>query len=325
MRSAPLALGFVVLWSSGFVGASLAAGVAPPATVLAWRYVVTAAILIGALLVRRTVRAARTASADGTGSQRPTPGALSRRELGQQVILGLLAHGVYLAAVYAAVGAGVSAGMAALVAALQPMLVVAAGALLWGDPVGGRTLLGLGVGLLAVALTVGAPGAGAGAAALLPVVGLAALSGVALLERRWQPGTDDLTGLTVQASVAAAGFAVWASATGAWGAVTSVDAFLPPLAWQVLLSGLGGYTAFVLSLRRLGASATSTLLYLTPPVTPLWAWAMLAERPAPGELLGLVLGAVAVALVLGASTGTVRARPAGRGREAGVCAREARA
>lgn len=44
---AALAVGFVVLWSSGFVGAELSSRVAVITTALTWRFVVSAVLLAG--------------------------------------------------------------------------------------------------------------------------------------------------------------------------------------------------------------------------------------------------------------------------------------
>lgn len=276
MRNLPWAVGFVVLWSSGFVGAVLA-GESSTSGVLAWRYIVTAALL---LVLAGT-------------SRRPRP---SVREVGRQGVLGFLAHVVFLGGVFAAADAKVDAGTTALVCAAQPMLVAAAGRLWWGDHLGLIRLCGLGLGVVAVAITVGGGGTWS-TASLLPVVSVIGLSAAALLQRRWPSETDVLQALAVQAAVAALAFAGFAAASGTLATPVTVD-FIGALAWLVTLSGIGGYACFLVCLQRLGASTTSTLLYLTPPVTTLWGWAMFAESPTSAQLIGLGLGALAVVLTL---------------------------
>lgn len=54
-------------------------------------------------------------------------------------------------------------------------------------------------------------------------------------------------------------------------------AFLAAIAWFVGLSTFGGYGLYWLCLRRGTATRIASLLYLTPPVTMLWAWAMFDE------------------------------------------------
>lgn len=278
MRAVVVGAGFVVLWSSGFVGASLAAEVGTASAMLAWRYLVTALLLV--VMVRSRLRS------------------LSAREVGEQAVLGLLAHLVFLGGVFGAAGAGVTAGTTALVAALQPMLVAAAGRVFWGDRIASRQVVGLGLGLVAVGLTVGGADAHAGIAVVLPVCSVLGLSGAALLERRWQPTTDVTVSLAIQVAVSAVVFTGYAVTAGTLTQLTPTPQFLAALGWLVVLSGLGGYATFIHSLRRFGASLTSMLLYLTPPVTTFWAWAMFGDAPTAVQLGGLTLGALAVALAI---------------------------
>lgn len=276
---------FVICWSSGFVATGLLAENIPPAGLLAWRYLLTAALLIGAVAVLRRPR-------------------IGRGALGQQAVLGLLGHVVFLGGVFGGAALGVGAGTSALVCALQPMLVVVAGRLLWRDRVRWVQVLGLLVGLLAVLLAVGGTGGSAGLAVLLPVASLLGLSAHAVLERRWAPEVDLLTALATQVSTAAVVFCVVAIASGTF--LLPVDTSVgTALAWLVVLSGLGGYGAYTVCLRCLGASRTSVLLYLTPPVTTLWAWAMFGQEPSMWQIVALCLGAVGVALALH----EVRSRP----------------
>ncbi|MGW4478027.1 DMT family transporter [Rhodococcus triatomae] len=267
---------FVALWSSGFVGAVLAEPAGSVAGVLAWRYLVTAALLIGLVLA--------------TGRRRR----IGARTIAQQATLAVLAHVVFLGGVFGASAAGVDAGTVALVCALQPMLVMIGGRVGWGDRLLLRQAVGLALGVVAVGISAGFSGNG-GPAIVLPVASVIGLSAAALLERRWQPPVDVVTSLSIQVVCAALVFTVFATATGSLGIALSVGT-VGALAWLVGLSGLGGYLTFLACLRRLGGSATSLLLYLTPPVTMIWAWIMFAQRPTIVGWAGLALGAVGVLL-----------------------------
>ncbi|GAA1480723.1 EamA family transporter [Gordonia sinesedis] len=277
MRTTVWAAAFVVCWSSGFVGAVLARPAGDVAGLLAWRYLVTAAVLVVLLAALR-------------------PRRVGGREVLRHCVLGVLAHVVFLGGVFGAAEYGVDAGTVALVCAIQPMLVTVLGRVWWGDRVRLRQVVGLAVGLAAVAITVGGGVGGAGIALLLPVASLCGLSAAALLERRWASPTDDvLTALTVQVIVAAGVFTLVALVRGEI-AIGVTPTVLGAITWLVLLSGLGGYASFLMCLRRLGSTTTSLLLYLTPPVTTLWAWMMFSDTPSPAQWLGLVVGAAAVGL-----------------------------
>ena len=98
-----LEAGLVLAWSSGFIGARLAADTPSVFLVLFWRFVV-----VGALLAPLAWRA--------------QPGL---RSLGLQALLGTLAMFGYLALGVGAIDLGVPAGTAALISALQPLATAA--------------------------------------------------------------------------------------------------------------------------------------------------------------------------------------------------------
>ncbi|HMT49239.1 DMT family transporter [uncultured Dietzia sp.] len=294
MTRTSVAVGFVLLWSCGFVGAAWGTAAAEPAALLAWRYVITAGLL---LAVTPLIRAR-----------------FGRRDLGRQCVLGLTAHVVFLGGLFAAAASGVGAGTTALVCSAQPLLVAAAGAAFWGDRLTPRQWTGVGLGLGAVAICVGGV-SDLGPALALPVISLLGLTCSALLERRWTPRVDVVTALTIQVGVAAIVFVTAALLTSGM-TVEPTPRLAASLAWLVIPAGLGGYGAYLLALRHLGATHTSMLLYLTPPVAAIWAWAMLGDRIGAPQLIAMVLGIVAVLLTVSAGRNdhTEPSRPEQSGR-----------
>jgi drug/metabolite transporter (DMT)-like permease len=285
----------VVMWSSGFVGARLGTQEAAADTLLAWRYVVVA-VLVGVLVAVRRPR-------------------FGRGELTRQVVFGLLCQVGYLTGVVAGVGLGVPAGTAALIAVLQPMVVGTLAGPVLGEPVRARQWLGLGVGLAGVAVVVfddlGAGGPPLGY--LLVFGGMLSLSAGTLLERRWQLPTPLADSFAVHCLVAAVAFVVAAGVAGRLTPPMTVD-FWFAVAWVVVLSTFGGYGCYLLTLRRLGATGVSTLLYLTPPTTMVWAFLMFDERIGWLSLAGTLACAGSVWLVL--SRRGDDARSEGRGQAA---------
>lgn len=273
---AALAAALVVLWSSGFVGAQLGTESAGATTLLAWRFVCAAAVLGLVSAVRRP--------------------RIPRGALWRHAVLGLLIQAAYLEGVVTGIELGVPAGTAALIAATQPLLVAAVGP----DRTSGRQRWGLGVGLAGVGLVVAGdlgPGTAPWWAFLLPAAGTAALAAGTLLERRWRPAAAPIDGFTVQTVAAAGAVLVLGAMTGQLRPPAD-PTFWWAVAWTVVLSSFGGYGTYLLVLRRSGAMRASTLLYLTPPVTALWAWAMFGQAPGPLALPGAVGTAVGAALVL---------------------------
>lgn len=270
----------VVMWSSGFIGAELGTRFAPSDTLLGWRYVAAAVVVC-------TWAAARGVRPD-------------LRTWPRLALVGLLCQCLYLGGVVTGVGIGVPPGTAALVAALQPLLVAVVAARLLGETTSVRQRVGLVLGVVGVALVV-ASDLGSGAARplayALVVGGMLSLSAGTLLERRLALPVSLLESLTVQTLTAAVFFMT----------VATLDGHVQPpgdprfwwsVLWVVALSTFGGYGSYMLVLRRSGATRVSTLLFLTPPTTALWAFLMFGTRPGLLALPGAAVCAVAVWLVV---------------------------
>src|SRR3984957_13517275 len=115
---------FVLLWSSGFIGAKFGLAYAEPLTYLALR-------MLGVLVVLGIVVALT----------RPKwPNAAGFRH---SVTTGLMVHGLYLGGVFVAIGHGLPAGLAAVVVSLQALLTSTIANRWLGDRVGGRQWLRL--------------------------------------------------------------------------------------------------------------------------------------------------------------------------------------
>ncbi len=285
--SAPLLSAlFVLLWSAGFIGSKLGTAEAPFDTVLLWRSLLLAALLSPWLLAARRGHDAR--------------------DLGRQVVVGLLSQGVYLVTVYAAIGLGVSTGTTALIDGVQPLVVAALAGPLLGATLVARQALGLVLGLLGVVVVTGADLASPATAApwwgyLLPPLGMAALVAATFLQRRATRRTPPLQALAVHSAATAALALLLA---GAHGHVVppATQAFWLAMAWMVVLATLGGYGLYWVLLERRGVTQVNALLFLVPPVTTVWGAAWFGEPLGPVTVLGLGLALLAVRLSRGAST-----------------------
>jgi drug/metabolite transporter (DMT)-like permease len=295
-RLAPALL--VVLWSSGFVGATFAAPVAPATTTLLWRYVAAAPLLLVVVLVLRR--------------------RYGVRYLRREAALGVLGQAGYLYGVFRAVEAGLPAGTAALLASLQPALVAVVLSR-FGQGGGRRRTVGLAVGFAGVALAVGPDAvAGTGAeGALWALAGMLSLSAAAVLGDLWpapEEKHDVLDSLTVQGAVALAFFAVVAFASGQ-AAPPADPSFWLAVAWLVGLAFLGGYGMYLYVQRTRGPVAVSTWLYLTPAVSAAWAWAMFGERLPLLTVAGFAISLVGVLVTRPSRAGSEPAKDTSGSRE----------
>lgn len=272
---------FVALWSSGFIGVELATGHATSLTVLNWRFLVLA--VPSALWLAHRFRR------------------LAARDVATHAAIGLLAQVGYLYGVAAALELEVSPGTAALIASLQPAVTAAAAFLVLGERVGAVQIGGLAIGFAGVAMVVSADRSGSHAALwafALPVGAMLSLVAGTILERRIRPKSlGPLDALAVQFLTAAAVFAAISAPSGHF-APTMTAGFWAAMAWVTALAGLGGYGTYWMVVRRNGATAAATLLYLTPPTVMLWAWAMFGDKVTIWTWSGLAVTGLGVTMTL---------------------------
>ena len=74
--------------------------------------------------------------------------------------------------------------------------------------------------------------------------------------------------------------------------------FIGAMAWSVLGLTLGGSSLLYMLIQRGAATTVTSLMYLVPPCTALFAWALFGEALTTSVLLGLALAAGGVALVV---------------------------
>jgi drug/metabolite transporter (DMT)-like permease len=218
----------------------------------------------------------------------------------RQTVLGVLCQVAYLVPVFEGVHRGVEGGTTALIAALQPLVVATVAGRLLGEHstplmwVG--TLLGFGGVAVVVSGDLGTHGAPLWVFAL-PAGGMLSLAAGTVLTRRIRPPETVLQSLTMQAIVTAILVMAAAGVTGHAAPPVDADAWLAIL-WLLLFASLGAYSLYTYVTRTHGATVVSTLLYLTPPTTMLWAYLMFGEPVNGAGFLGLAISGVGVSLVL---------------------------
>ena len=263
---------FVVLWSTGFIGARLGLPHIEPLTFLLLRYLV----VIGSMVVLALAFRA------------PWPQTPSAwLHIG---IAGLLLHGVYLGGVFIAISWGLPAGVASLVVGVQPLLTAVGAGWLLGETVLRRQWLGLLLGLAGVALVVvNKIGGTFGVAALLPAV--AALIGITagtLYQKRFCPSFDWRTGSVAQVVPTAivTGLLAWCLETGK---IDWTGELVFALGWLVLVLSLGAVSLLNWLIRHSNAVNIASLFYLVPPCTAVFAWLLFGETFTGLALVGMVL------------------------------------
>lgn len=272
----------MLTWSSGFVGARFSIDYAPALLVVFWRSVVVSLFLLP--FVYKQLRT--------------TPFLILLKNAGT----GLLAMAGYMTGVTQGIALGVPAGLVALCADLLPLGMALLAAVFLGEQLARQVWLGLIVGLAGV-IWVMQSVLGLGNAPLwaygLPVAGMLSLAVATLWQKRI--GSSQSMGLIpnlwLQCFVSSFAFAAIQGSQGSLAPICNMGFALSVL-WTVTLSTFGGYGLYWVCLRRSSPTRVASVLYLSPPITLVWAWAMFDEPLSWQMASGMAISAVGIWLVI---------------------------
>ncbi len=272
---------FVLLWSTGFIGAKFGLPYAEPMTFLVLRFaIVTILLCVFAAL---------------TGAPWPKSWAEARHI----AMAGLLLQAVYLGGVFASIFHGVPAGISALIVGIQPLLVAAAAGPVLGERVTARQWLGLILGLSGVILVVWTKldlGVGTLWGYALSVFALVGITVGTLYQKRYCPQIDLRSGTAIQfaaTTVALTPLALLFETRE----VQWTGEFIFALGWLCIVLSLGAITLLFILIRRGAAAKVSSLFFLVPPCTALVAWPLFGEQLSALALVGMAATMAGVALV----------------------------
>jgi len=269
-RAAPLL--FVVLWSTGFIGAKLGLPHAGPLSFLLVRYLFVVSLMTIIALAMRA------------------PWPRDARQWFHIGVAGLLVHAIYLGGVFMSIAKGLPAGVASLVVGIQPLLTAVGAGWLLNEAVLPRQWFGLVLGFIGVAMVVsGKLGSGFTLDALWPA--LAALGGITvgtLYQKRFCPSFDWRTGAVAQFLPTAVATGIVVGLSGDF-RIEWAPEFIFALTWLVLVLSVGAISLLNMLIRRGSAVNLASLFYLVPPTTALMAWLLFDERLAGMALVGMAL------------------------------------
>jgi drug/metabolite transporter (DMT)-like permease len=277
-----VAIGFVVCWSSGFVGSRLGVELDTPVLALyAWRFAL-ATLLAGGWWYLRARRHDRQSVAP--------------RDLAADALVGSLTMGVYLLTMLLAIEQGVSAGLASLIGALQPLAAITLAGWWLGERSRPLQWLGMMVATLGAGLSVLDDMQGVGGAPAwsygLPILAVVAVTLGSVMAARRPTSLPLEARLTAQLGAATLVFfaAAWGLDEGRVAPPPLTTDSVMALVWLIVLATFGGYGFFNASLQRFGVGRSAALIALTPAATLGWTALMFHELPGWLGTLGMALG-----------------------------------
>ncbi len=275
-----LEVAMVLTWSGGFVGIRFAIDYAPIFLILLWRSLVSGLVLLPFAMARGP-------------KMRAT-------DVLYQMAFGALAMSGYLAGYALAIAKGAPTGIVALITDMLPLAVAL---LSW--PVLGKALtkgqwVGTLVGVTGVLIVSGWSVNNSGAPAwvyLLPVLGTALLAWATLLQTRSPSGAMPVyQSLCIQCLCASVIFAGFAWHEGGVMPVMNLQ-FIGAILWLVFVATFGAWGLYYIALQKSSPERVTAVLYVSPPVTMLWAWLVFNEPLSWAMAIGLLVSLLGIIIV----------------------------
>ena len=269
-------LGFVLLWSTGYIAAAFALTGTGAFTLAVLRFIGTAAIIGTWVMFLDLPRA--------------QPRALAHAAVG-----GVLLQSGFFGFAYAGLRAGVPPAAAGLIAGLMPLTTALGARVLLGERMHRSAYTSLLLGLIGVMVVVvpdlRAPGSRLGY--LFMILALLSLSLGTIYQKRNAGGLDSRVALVAQVSAAAAvvlPFALW---------LEGMDLHVSPhsaggIAWVILVNSCAGLLLYLWLLQRGAAGRVASLFFLVPPVTAVLAAVFLGATFTTLDGIGFGLAAIGV-------------------------------
>jgi drug/metabolite transporter (DMT)-like permease len=273
------ALGFVLVWSSGYIAGPYGVTAMEPLALVGWRFVLATVIVATlARLLRGPIRVDR-----GTALRISA--------------VGFVMNGLQFGAMYLAFAAGLGATLGALLHSLSPVLTAAIAAAVMGERLTRVQLLGFVVGVAGVLIVLGPDVDQAGGAVGLgfAVIGVLSLS-LGTIGQRWiGHGPDPLWSAAIQFAVSGPPLLILSAVVEGGDPVHDWSRALGVLAYLAVVNSIVGLVLLGVLVRHGGAGAGSSVFFLSPPVTAVMAWLVLGETLTPREGIGLVVAVLGVA------------------------------
>lgn len=272
---------FVLLWSTGFIGAKYGLPFADPFIFLSVRVLIAALILFAIATLMKS------------------PIAIGASAITRSSVIGFFLHACYLGGVFYSISKGLPAGVAAVVTSLQPVLVSLLAVKVLGEQLKAKQVAGLILGLIGVVLVLGPsfeqdiPASGV-IGILVALIGSTAAT---LLQKKIGADIPLISGTAYQYLASGLVLGIAAIATGGTRIQWSGQ-FIGAFVWLIAVLSVGAILLLLWLLNTGSAASVSSLLYLIPPATALEAFFLFGEKVNTQGFLGIGITALGVWLVI---------------------------
>ncbi|UAB85615.1 DMT family transporter [Zunongwangia sp. SCSIO 43204] len=289
-----LILAFILLWNSGFIGAEFGLPYTGPYTLIFLRYLAVTILLILYLLIRKRLKW------------------YTWKVVGINMLIGFLAHGVWLTCVLLALNTKVPAGIVALIVALQPLATGAFSSYVTKEKTNYYQWIGLIIGFIGVLVTVAfridLSRSGSIFGYIIPLLSVIAITIATLIQRKMDvnnkkeklPIDQSLFYQSLATMLVLAIPAILVeNLKTEW-----VSEFTWSMLWLVLAVSIGAYILMLKLIDRLNATKVASLFYLGPPVTMFMAWIAFGDNIKIMDIVGILIVFFGVYLTNRSSVGS---------------------
>ena len=268
---------FIILWSSAFITTKPIVDNSDPFSALAFRFFFVAlGFYLFSIYSKYSIN-------------------ISKRNLIESLLSGVLFHGLYLGGVFYSISIGMPTGIAALIVTLQPILTNALSGPILNEKVTTKQWIGVLLGFLGAALVLGLD-----IGTDIPLLGLISTI-VALISITtstiWQKKLSNNLPLPVSNFYQAIGgclFHILIIILFVEPYIDFTKTFVIAMGHQIFLVSFGAFTILMFLIKKNSASKTVSIFFLIPATSAFMAWLFLNETLTHLDLVGFLITTIGV-------------------------------
>ena len=268
---------FIILWSSAFITTKPIVDNSDPFSALAFRFFFVAlGFYLFSIYSKHSIN-------------------ISKRNLIESLLSGVLFHGLYLGGVFYSISIGMPTGIAALIVTLQPILTNALSGPILNEKVTTKQWIGVLLGFLGAALVLGLD-----IGTDIPLLGLISTI-VALISITtstiWQKKLSNNLPLPVSNFYQAIGgclFHILIIILFVEPYIDFTKTFVIAMGHQIFLVSFGAFTILMFLIKKNSASKTVSIFFLIPATSAFMAWLFLNETLTHLDLVGFLITTIGV-------------------------------